>query len=107
MRVNGVVNPTWNSIAKDEFEVEQKEAPSKSTTICGSTSCSCACCADTKCEEHEGNSIVDGAGKRHHRCEYCRRRLSGQRMKIYLEQGRVRFFECLPCFELPQNEKFR
>ena len=45
------------------------------------------------------NTIEDGIGRRHHRCHGCQRRLNGEPIKVYKEQGTVRFFTCQPCWK--------
>ena len=49
--------------------------------------------------EGRDNSTEDGISKRHHRCKGCDRRLTGQPVKIFKENGKVRFFGCLPCWK--------
>ena len=51
-------------------------------------------------QAQEGNRIVKAVGKRRHRCTDCDRRLGGQTMLTFLEDGIPRFYSCLACYTL-------
>ena len=90
----------------DETELEEEQVPSLHDTLgelLGEEVLGNDAAAGSeefgKSTSEDQNTIEDGIGRRHHRCQGCHRRLNGEPIKVYKEQGTVRFFTCQPCWK--------